>query len=160
MKTSIEIPEFWIQTLALNKTNLISLHCSENKNLQVKFEEYVYPFLKNCLLLVKKELALLLILKIPTKKAVTLLNSIGVLKCAELILKKSNMKKAILIAALLVNVGAFAKCGSISLGFVTIITGTYQVQEFVGYDSNLNPIYQLVTKQCSEGNTWQWFWED
>jgi hypothetical protein len=69
------------------------------------------------------------------------------------------MKKAILIAALLVNVGAFAKCSSISLGFVTIVTGTYQTEEFVGYDSNLSPIYQLVTKPCSEGNRWQWFWE-
>lgn len=69
------------------------------------------------------------------------------------------MKKAIFIAALLVNVGAFAKCSSISLGFVTIVTGTYQTEEFVGYDSNLSPIYQLVTKPCSEGNRWQWFWE-
>lgn len=70
------------------------------------------------------------------------------------------MKKLFILGALLLsNTGAFAKCGSISLGFVTIITGTYQEEVLVGYDQNLNPVYELVTKPCSEGNRWQWFWE-
>lgn len=72
-------------------TNPISLPCSENKNLQVKNEELKknYQILKNCLLGVKRKLALLLILKNPTiKKAVKLLNSIGVLKLTAINFKK------------------------------------------------------------------------
>lgn len=40
-------------------------------------------------------------------------------------------------ATLLMSVGASAKCGSISLGFVTIITGTTTVIVNDGYDENL-----------------------
>jgi hypothetical protein len=69
------------------------------------------------------------------------------------------MKKMVVMATLLMSVGASAKCGSISLGFVTIITGTYQEVVTVGYDSNLNAITELQTFSCSEGNRWQWFWE-
>jgi hypothetical protein len=76
-----------------------------------------------------------------------------------LILKYLIMKKMIVMATLLISVGASAKCGEINLGFVTIITGTYLEQVHVGYDQNLQPIYELQTFKCSSGNRWQWFWE-
>lgn len=69
------------------------------------------------------------------------------------------MKKLFILGALFLSTGVFAKCGSINLGFVTIITGTYQELVMTGYNSNLEPIYEVVTKPCSEGNRWQWFWE-
>jgi hypothetical protein len=90
------------------------LQCSENKNLQVKNKEQkrIIRFLKNCLLGVKRKLALLLILKIPTiKKAVELLNSIGVLKLTAINFKKTNiMKKMVfgLIATVMLSVSGNA----------------------------------------------------
>jgi hypothetical protein len=73
------------------------------------------------------------------------------------------MKKILLALTLLVSLNAFAmtenNCHEIRLFFVTIVTGTYQVEEIVGYDQNGQPIKNLVTKKCSEGNRWQWFWE-
>lgn len=86
------------------------MQCSENKNLQVKNKEQkrIIRFLKNCLLGVKRKLALLLILKIPTiKKAVKLLNSIGVLKLTAINFKKTNiMKKMVfgIIATVMLSV--------------------------------------------------------
>ncbi|OYU81465.1 MAG: hypothetical protein CFE23_05110 [Flavobacterium sp. BFFFF1] len=70
------------------------------------------------------------------------------------------MKKAVftLLAFLMLGT-SFAECRSLNLGFVTIISGTYQVLVQTGYDQNLNPIYELQTRKCSEGNRWQWFWE-
>jgi hypothetical protein len=69
------------------------------------------------------------------------------------------MKKVILVAMLLVSTANFAKCGSINLGFVTIITGTTTVVVEDGYDSNLVMQTHLETVPCSKGNRWQWFWE-
>lgn len=85
------IREFTIQTFVFYIVNTISLQCSENKNLQVKKmnKKRIIRFLKNCLLEVKKKLALLLILRIPTiKKAVELFISIGVLKLTAINFKK------------------------------------------------------------------------
>ncbi|UOK43660.1 MULTISPECIES: hypothetical protein [Flavobacterium] len=65
----------------------------------------------------------------------------------------------IVAATLLLSTSAFAKCGSISLGFVTVITGTYLEEVFVGYDQNLQPMYELQEVKCSAGDRWQWFWE-
>ena len=62
-------------------------------------------------------------------------------------------------ATLLMSVGASAKCGSISLGFVTIITGTTTVIVNDGYDENLVMQTHLEEVPCSAGNRWQWFWE-
>jgi uncharacterized Tic20 family protein len=66
------------------------LQCSENKNLQVQNDEQLnYQISKKLFVIVKKKLALHLILKIPTiKKAVELLNSIGVLKLTAINFKK------------------------------------------------------------------------
>lgn len=83
--------------------------------MQVKNEELKknYQILKNCLLNVKRKLALLLILKIPTiKKAVELLNSIGVLKLTAVNFKKTNIMKKMLfglIATVMLSVSANAQ---------------------------------------------------
>lgn len=82
--------------------------------MQVKNEELKknYQILKNCLLNVKRKLALLLILKIPTiKKAVELLNSIGVLKLTAINFKKTNIMKKMLfglIATVMLSVSGNA----------------------------------------------------
>lgn len=83
--------------------------------MQVKNEELKknYQILKNCLLNVKRKLALLLILKIPTiKKAVELLNSIGVLKLTAINFKKTNIMKKMLfglIATVMLSVSGNAQ---------------------------------------------------
>lgn len=69
------------------------------------------------------------------------------------------MKKMIVMATLLMSVGASAKCGSISLGFVTIATGTYTEWVMTGYDQNLNEIWEEQTFECGGSNKWKWFWE-
>jgi hypothetical protein len=65
----------------------------------------------------------------------------------------------IVMATLLMSVGASARCGEISLGFVTIVTGSYTEMVMTGYDQNLNEIWEEKTFKCSAGNRWQWFWE-
>lgn len=69
------------------------------------------------------------------------------------------MKKMFVMATLLISVGASARCSEIDLGFVTIVSGTYQEMVMVGYDQNLNEIWEMQTFKCSDGNRWQWFWE-
>lgn len=69
------------------------------------------------------------------------------------------MKKVLVLAMLLVTTINFAECRSLNLGFVTIISGTYLENVLVGYDDNLNGIYETVEVKCSDGDRWQWFWE-
>jgi len=71
------------------------------------------------------------------------------------------MRKVVLtvLATLMLSSSAFAECRSLSLGFVTIISGTYQEIVKIGYDQNLQPITEMQTFKCSDGNRWQWFWE-
>lgn len=71
------------------------------------------------------------------------------------------MKKVVftVLATLMLSSTVFAECRSLSLGFVTIISGTYQEVVQIGYDQNLQPITEVQTFKCSEGNRWQWFWE-
>lgn len=71
------------------------------------------------------------------------------------------MKKSVLtvFVTLMLTSSVFAECRSLSLGFVTIISGTYQEIVTVGYDESLNPITEVQTFKCSDGNRWQWFWE-
>jgi hypothetical protein len=75
--------------------------------------------------------------------------------------KQANMKKAVftVLATFILTSSAFAECRSLSLGFVTIISGTYTENVLIGYDQELNPILEPQTFQCSAGNRWQWFWE-
>lgn len=71
------------------------------------------------------------------------------------------MKKLLLtiLVTLTLTSSLFAKCRSLDLGFVTIISGTYNEIVTIGYDENLTPIYEMQTFKCSDGNRWQWFWE-
>lgn len=71
------------------------------------------------------------------------------------------MKKVVftVLATLMLSSTVFAECRSLSLGFVTIISGTYTELVQVGYNENLEPKYEPKTFKCSEGNRWQWFWE-
>ncbi|MGL2987758.1 hypothetical protein ACSVH5_09190 [Flavobacterium sp. RSSA_27] len=71
------------------------------------------------------------------------------------------MKKVVftVLATLMLSSTVFAECRSLSLGFVTIISGTYQEVVQIGYDQNLQPITEVQTFKCNESNRWQWFWE-
>lgn len=71
------------------------------------------------------------------------------------------MKKVVftVLASLMLSSTVFAECRSLDLGFVTIISGTYQEVVQIGYDQNLQPITEVQTFKCSAGNRWQWFWE-
>lgn len=62
---------------------------------------------------------------------------------------------------LLCSTSSFAKCGSINLGFVTIITGTTyeKVTEWIDNGETFVQVTRLVEVPCSKGNRWQWFWE-
>lgn len=56
---------------------------------------------------------------------------------------------------------AFAECRSLSLGFVTIISGEEWVSNWEWVDNG--ETFELVDngsmQPCSAGNRWQWFWE-
>ena len=80
-----------------------------------------------------------------------------------IIYKHIKMKKTFLVLAfaLLCSTSSFAKCDSISLGFVTIITGEEWVSDWQWFDNGVT-IVQIDMggmKPCSSGNRWQWFWE-
>lgn len=73
------------------------------------------------------------------------------------------MKKTIftVLAFLLLSTSSFAKCSSINLGFVTIISGTTWVEQTSWVDNGTTfvQVTTLVEVPCSAGNRWQWFWE-
>lgn len=73
------------------------------------------------------------------------------------------MKKAVftVLALFMLTSSAFAECRSLSLGFVTIISGTTQVDNWEWVDNGTTFVYQNnpITVPCSAGNRWQWFWE-
>jgi hypothetical protein len=73
------------------------------------------------------------------------------------------MKKVFLVSAftLLCSTSSFAACGSINLGFVTIITGTYMQDnwEWIDNGTTFVQVNNPIEVKCSAGNRWQWFWE-
>jgi hypothetical protein len=77
--------------------------------------------------------------------------------------KHIKMKKTFLVLAfaLLCSTSSFAACGSISFGFVTIITGSEWVSDWQWIDNGVT--FEKVDmggyQPCSSGNRWQWFWE-
>jgi hypothetical protein len=77
--------------------------------------------------------------------------------------KHKKMKKTFLVLAfaLLCSTSSFAKCGSINLGFVTIITGEEWVSDWQWIDNGETFVQVDMggMQPCSSGNRWQWFWE-
>jgi len=73
------------------------------------------------------------------------------------------MKKVFftVLATLMLTSSAFAECRSLSLGFVTIISGTEEVDNWEWVDNGTTFVYQNnpIRVPCSAGNRWQWFWE-
>lgn len=80
-----------------------------------------------------------------------------------IIYKMKIMKKIVLVLAitLLSSTSSFAKCGSVNLGFVTIITGEEWVSDWQWIDNGTTFVQVDMggMKPCSSGNRWQWFWE-
>lgn len=73
------------------------------------------------------------------------------------------MKKAVftVLALFMLTSSAFAECRYLRLGFVTIVSGTEMVDNYVWIDNGENfvRVNQPIERPCSEGNRWQWFWE-
>ena len=80
-----------------------------------------------------------------------------------MIYKHIKMKKTFLVLAfaLLCSTSSFAACGSINIGFVTIITGEEWVSDWQWIDNGVTFVLedQGSMQPCSKGNRWQWFWE-
>ena len=73
------------------------------------------------------------------------------------------MKKLVytVLAMLMLSASAFAECRSLNLGFVTIISGTTFIDNWVWEDNGSTFVYvnHPIEVPCSAGNRWQWFWE-
>jgi hypothetical protein len=73
------------------------------------------------------------------------------------------MKKAVftVLALFMLTSTAFAECRSLSLGFVTIISGEEWVSNWVWeeVDGTFKQVDRGSMQPCSAGNRWQWFWE-
>lgn len=73
------------------------------------------------------------------------------------------MKKAVftVLVTLMLTSSAFAECRSLSLGFVTIISGETWVPNYVWENNGETFVWvdRGSMQPCSAGNRWQWFWE-
>ena len=80
-----------------------------------------------------------------------------------MIKRQAIMKKAVftVLALFMLTSSAFAECRYLRLGFVTIVSGTEMVDNYVWIDNGENfvRVNQPIERPCSEGNRWQWFWE-
>ncbi len=74
-----------------------------------------------------------------------------------------KMKKIFFVMAitLLCSTSSFAECRSLSLGFVTIISGTTFQDNWEWRDNGTTFVLvnNPIEVPCSAGNRWQWFWE-